>query len=124
MSPANNRHGMRQADLAHVLSLKLPAGKAIVECSILTVIGVRVPDVCWASDAFLAAHGDDTPFMNAPEICIEVLSPWNSRREIDEKTQAYLAAGAFEVWVVGQDGHRRVFTADGEQVSSRFVSEI
>jgi Uma2 family endonuclease len=36
----------------------------------------------------------------APEICIEVVSPSNSVKELEEKKSAYLAAGAEEVWIV------------------------
>jgi len=120
MSPTSNRHGIRQAALACELGARLSGGRPIVECSVLTRIGVRVPDVCWASDAFFAEQGEDV-YTRAPEICIEVLSRWNSRREIEEKKQACLAAGAIEVWIVSQDGARQVFTAAGEQPDSQFV---
>jgi Uma2 family endonuclease len=103
MSPASNLHGRLQARLATELATQLPDGEAITECSILTEIGVRVPDVAWASAAFLEAHGNSTPFPRAPEICAEIKSPSNSDDEIQEKVQAYLAAGAAEVWIVGED---------------------
>jgi hypothetical protein len=35
----------------------------------------------------LAKHGDTTPFPEAPEICIEIVSPSNSDDEIRDKTQ-------------------------------------
>ena len=34
---------------------------------------------------------------------MEIKSPSNSDDEIQEKVQAYLAAGAAEVWIVGED---------------------
>jgi hypothetical protein len=40
--------------------------------------------------------------------------------EIAEKTAAYLAAGAVEVWIVKEDGSIRYFTASGEQAKSGF----
>lgn len=103
-SPASNLHGRLQARLATELATQLDAGEAITECSVLTEIGVRVPDVAWASAAFLEAHGNSTPFPRAPEICVEIKSPSNADEEIEEKIQAYLAAGATEVWIVGEDG--------------------
>jgi Uma2 family endonuclease len=36
----------------------------------------------------------------SPEICIEVVSPANSVKEMREKTDAFLATGAEEVWIV------------------------
>ena len=124
MSPApSNRHGRLQAALVIELSRQLK-GTAISECSVLTRIGVRVPDVVWASSEFMQAFGEITPYTRAPEVCIEVLSPSNVQAEIDEKTAAYLAAGAMEVWIVAEDGTIRYFTAAGEQAKSGFPASI
>jgi Uma2 family endonuclease len=120
MSPANNRHGMKQADIAYMLRSAFPNGRVITECSVLTDIGVRVPDVAWASQAFLAQEGENTPFLRAPEICVEVRSPSNSEREINEKIRAYLAAGAVEVWVADEAGGIKIHGTQGELSSSSF----
>ena len=42
----------------------------------------------------------------APEICVEVLSPSNSKPEMEEKRALYFEAGAQEVWICGLDGKR------------------
>lgn len=119
MSPASNRHGRLQALLAAELNRQLQ-GLVVTECSILTRIGIRVPDVAWASSGFMARFGEITPYTRAPEICVEVMSPTNVRAEIEEKTGAYLAAGAAEVWIVAEDGSVRYFGAAGEQAKSSF----
>ena len=72
-------------------------------CSIQTADGVRVPDVAWCSDEFLTAYGESTPFPKAPEICIEVVSPSNSRPEMERKIGLFLDAGAQEVWLVSRE---------------------
>jgi Uma2 family endonuclease len=120
MSPASNRHGRLQALVAAELLRQLPAGTAITECSILTRIGIRVPDVTWASSEFASAYGEITPFMRAPEICVEIVSPSNVQAEIDAKKNAYLAAGAKEVWIVAEAGSVRYFDAAGEKASTGF----
>jgi len=120
MSPASNRHGRLQAALSAEFTRQLPNGVAISECSILTSIGIRAPDVVWASADFMNAYGEITPYMRAPEICVEIISPSNVKAEIDEKTAAYLAAGAAEVWLVSEQGTIRYFTADGEQPKSGY----
>lgn len=120
MSPASNRHGMRQAALARLLGEQLPLGAVIVECSVLTADGIRVPDVAWASGAFMQRHGDLTPFPQAPEICVEVRSPSNTDAEMAYKTQLYLAAGAVEVWIVDEDGGWTMHDVQGPQGRSRF----
>jgi len=120
MSPANNLHGMRQAEIALTLGTALPHGRVITECSILTEIGIRVPDVAWASADFLTQEETNTPFTRAPEICVEVRSSSNSNREINEKIRAYLAAGALEVWIVDEDGGLKIQSSSGELARSQF----
>ena len=120
MSPASNRPGILQARVASELTRQLSRGEVITECSVLTQIGVRVPHVAWASSEFLDVHGEATPYPRAPELCVEIVSPSNSDAEIGAKAQAYLAAGAQEVWLVSEDGRVRFVDAAGEHQSSRF----
>ena len=124
MSPANNRHARLQGELAFELRRQLPGGVVLTECSLFTTMGIRVPDVVWASSDFLTAFGEITPYMRAPEICVEITSPSNPRGEIEEKTQAYLAAGANEVWIVAEDGTIRYFGAQGETPRSGFPVSV
>jgi hypothetical protein len=42
----------------------------------------------------------------------------NTRPEMTEKTAAYLAAGAKEVWIVGEDGIPEIHTSAGRVVTS------
>jgi Uma2 family endonuclease len=120
MSPASNRHGRLQTFIGAEFLRQLPRGIAISECSILTKIGIRVPDVVWASSDFVAAFGEITPFMRAPEICVEIISPSNVQAEIDEKIGAYLLAGAKEVWLVAEAGTIRYFDSTGEKPRTDF----
>jgi Uma2 family endonuclease len=118
MSPASNRHGRVQAELAGQLREQLRQGCVISECSIFTAIGIRVADIAWASSDFMAAYGEVTPYMHAPELCIEIASPSNPPGELEEKTGAYLAAGAKEVWLVSEAGSIRCFGPAGEKARS------
>jgi Uma2 family endonuclease len=96
--PPSNYHGAMQFTLgARLASL---GGRCFVEASVVTGAGLFVADVAWASPDFMCAHGFQTPFTQAPEICVEVVSPSNSKPELAEKRQAYLATGAEEVWLV------------------------
>ena len=62
LSPSNNRHALLQAFVAGELLRLKPDGTTFTECSIETEIGVRVPDVAWASAEFMKRHGTTTPF--------------------------------------------------------------
>jgi Uma2 family endonuclease len=123
VSPASNRHAILQAFIASELSRCLPSGTAMTECSVETEIGVRVPDVAWASADFIARNGVTTPFAAAPELCIEVLSPSNTAPQIREKAAAYLEAGASEVWLVS-DAAVEIITKDGPRAISAFGVEL
>ena len=123
MSPASNQHGMVQIRIGQRLSSL--GGRAITEASILTAEGVFVADVAWASTAFIAAHRTETPFPNAPELCIEIASPSNSRREMQQKIAAYLSAGAHEVWIVYLQSQRVEFhSATGVIERSSFTVDL
>jgi Uma2 family endonuclease len=124
MSPASVQHAWLQAAVTTELKAQLPDGLAMTECPVLTRIGVRVPDVVWASAEFMKKHQGRSPLPSAPEICVEVFSPGNVKAEITEKTAAYFAAGAREVWHVAQDGSVRFFDRSGEIAQSRFPMQL
>ena len=78
---------------------------------ISTADGVKAADIAWASAAALHALGNRTCFPRAPEICVEVLSPGNTKPEMDEKTALYFDAGAQEVWLCSPTGEMRFLQA-------------
>jgi Uma2 family endonuclease len=121
MSPASNWHGRVQFRVAKRLERELSGGEAFVECSVRTSEGVKVPDVVWQSEGHFSDHGNVTPMPVAPEICIEGLSPWNSRAEMDEKRRLYFEAGALEVWVCDNDGKLEFFGPEGQRELSQLA---
>ena len=121
MSPATNNHGIRQYEVAKFIDSSKKSGKIIIECSIKTRDGVKVADVAWASDQFIAEHGDQTPYDVAPEICVEIVSPSNTTAEMQEKIELYLEQGAKEVWLCNQKGEISYYSQDGEISQSNEV---
>jgi Uma2 family endonuclease len=62
---------------------------------------VRGPDLAFASSRQLPSGPPARGFLDfAPDLCIEVVSPWNTSGEIQEKVLEYLDAGTRLVWVV------------------------
>ena len=104
MTPASNKRGRLQAHIGALLERKLKKGESLAECSVQTTEGVKVADVAWCSKAFIKQHGYETPYTPAPELCIEVVSPSNSKQEMQDKVQLYLQAGAEEVWIAWENG--------------------
>lgn len=123
MSPSSNHHGLLQSEAVYYLRRKISKGRVIVECSIKTDDGVKVADVAWASDEFMRRNGTATPYEEAPEICLEIVSPSNSREEMNEKIQLYLARGAVEVWLCAADGSVTHFAKEGQKSKSSFTKE-
>lgn len=123
MRPASNYHGVLQSRLCQ--RLLVLGGQAIAEASVLTPAGLLVADVAWASTDFMRAHAGETPFTLAPELCIEISSPSNSTKELREKVDAYLAAGALETWIVYPQSRRfEFFAASGRLQHSRFALDF
>ncbi|MCK6623297.1 MAG: Uma2 family endonuclease [Calditrichaceae bacterium] len=119
MTPASNKHGHYQSNIIRYLGQEISTGDLIAECSVQTPEGVKVADVVWLSDQFLKAHGYHTPYMQAPELCIEILSPSNTNEEMQHKMQLYFTAGAKEVWLCDESGQLRFFDPGGELERSR-----
>lgn len=120
MSPGSFRHSQLQGYVAGKLTTQLPHGKVLIKLAVLTEMGVRVVDVAWSSAAYIAAYQASTPASKAPEICVDVRSPFDSAIEIRTRARAYLAAGAEEVWIVSTEGTHQVFTAQNEHHESRY----
>ena len=73
----------------------LPDGRALPETPVLTADGIKVLDVTWISAAYAQELETKKPLVLelAPEICVEVLSPSNSKPEMNEKRALYLRPG-------------------------------
>ena len=92
--------------------------RAVTGISSITGRGIRVPDVAWMPAArWLEAKGQD-PLPFVPDVCVEVVSPSNTRREILMKIGAYLRGGAREAIVVGLKGEVGFFGPAGRREAS------
>lgn len=62
---------------------------------------VRAPDVAFIhSDHLPQSDPAEACWPGAPDLAVEVLSPGDNAREVKEKNDAWLAAGALAVWEV------------------------
>ena len=79
---------------------------------------VLQPDICVICDL---SKLDDKGCLGAPDLVIEVLSPGNSLREIDQKFNVYEESGVREYWVVYPEySHVNIFLLDE---SGKFVGQ-
>ena len=60
---------------------------------------VRAPDVAFVSRERLPQGGLPSGYLEmAPDLAVEVISPSDTDREVQEKTESWLAAGTSQVW--------------------------
>jgi len=107
--PPAASHGGYQFEIGFLLRSNIPTGRVLSECPISTADGVRAADVAWASPDCIAELGNRVCFPRSPEICVEVISPANSKSEIADKMALYFDAGAKEVWTCSPRGLMKFF---------------
>ncbi|MBB5036630.1 Uma2 family endonuclease [Prosthecobacter dejongeii] len=115
----NYGHGFRMAAVSWEIKRLLSKGSASFACPISTTDGVKVADVAWVSKKRLLKIGGRTALSGAPEICVEVISPANTRGEIEEKRRLYFEAGAKEVWICDKKGKMIFFLKEAAEVAAK-----
>ncbi|HEX7998994.1 MAG TPA: Uma2 family endonuclease [Pyrinomonadaceae bacterium] len=108
MSPAGGEHGALAARLTIAL------GKYVEEHDLGEVFGAETgfklasnpdtvlgPDLAFVSNERIPPTGIPVAYWpGAPDLAVEVVSPGNSRRQMEEKVMEYLSAGVKIVWVI------------------------
>ena len=118
MPPPGFSHTTRQSAIfAHLLT-SMPPG-ASVEIAVLTQDGIKGIDVGWISANRVKRGLKDDVLTIAPEICVEVVSPGNTRQEMENKRELYFAAGAEEVWFCDQKGALHFFLKGNEASAAK-----
>jgi len=124
MSPASNEHGIYQAKIITLLSRIMQTGFVISECSVQTPEGTKVADVAWMSDEFIQRNKNTTPFVESPELCIEIISPSNTKAEMNEKKELYFARGCLEFWLCDASGNMKFYKNTGELENSLLFNKF
>ncbi len=126
MSPANLGRSSLQAEVVGLLHALLrqswAGGRVMSECPVVTADGVKVPDVAWLSKAQAEAFAGKAAAPAAPDVCVEIKSPSNSKREMDNKRALYFAAGAKEVWICDEQGALTFWNLTGRIRRSKVFS--
>ena len=73
----------------------------------ITANRVRIPDVC----VIRTSDPDDQVVVQAPILCMEVLSPDDRMSEMQDRVDDYLSIGTGIVWIV-DPWRRKAYTAD------------
>jgi len=124
MTPVKVNHSILQGKIIGRLYQNITGGEALAECAIRTKQGTKVADVAWASDSLLEKIENEVECSIAPEICIEVLSFSNTKREIDEKKVIYFEQGAKEFWICDSFGNISFFVKEGKIERSKMAKNF
>jgi len=125
MSPARLAHGAFQSEIVSILSKLIEQkGRVIIECAIRTRKGTKVADAAWFSKPRWEDVKDEYDAPIAPEICIEVLSPGNTAKEMRDKKRLYFDSGAEEVWFCAENGKLSFYGKIGKLKNSALVPEF
>ncbi len=99
----------------HKLGRVYPADVTFVlEGDPQNIITMRLPDVSFVSAARVKTEERDKYYYQAPDLAVEVISPSEKKKDIEEKLADYLRTGVQEVWQVYPDEQQvRVYTPAG-----------
>ncbi len=121
MSPVKLVHSAFQGEIVYLLRSMMNAGTALVECAVKTKKGTKVADVAWLSEKRYKQNRYKTECEIAPEICVEVLSESNTKKEMKEKQRLYFEQGSQEVWLCKENGDIAFYDPKGLLEKSHLV---
>ena len=113
MSPVKVYHSAFQGEIEHRLRSLLPHGRTLPECAIATPKGTKAADVAWISPERFQIVREEDECSIAPEICVEIISSSDSKREILEKIALYFNQGALECWTCDERGRMNFYAPGG-----------
>lgn len=124
MSPQKVYHSAFQGRLSYLLQSLLGAGETLSECAIATSKGTKVADVAWISNERFEKVKNESECSIAPEICVEIISASNSKKEMEEKKALYLQQGAEEFWLCDEEGNMDFYNKLGQIEKSALVPDF
>ncbi len=105
MAPAGDRHGWLAGNVGYVLRRRL-AGRG---CGVVHEAGVRIDDHNFfvADLVVQCTPPSGRPFVEAPRLMVEILSPSTRQHDRDVKLDAYRALSPVEeIWLVDSERRR------------------
>jgi len=124
MRPLTNLRGIIMGKACDRFHDGRSKGLPMLSCPIATAKGVRVADVAWASRGFLKLHAGEDVFSQAPELCVEIMSPPGHAGEWSEKRNLYFGCGAQEVWLCDERGNIDFHDSEGSMEKSRLFPNV
>lgn len=114
MSPHRSKHSLLQSRIEALMHRLLKGGEPMPECPVDTADNTKQVDVAWASCEKITRHEESISWPEAPEICVEVVSPSNSFPELERKIVLYFERGAIECWICKASGEMAFYSPAGK----------
>jgi len=113
MAPSGYEHGVRTVELTTALHVHIRAQRLGVVCAAETGFllsqdpdTVRAPDIAFVARERVENAGTVKSYwIGPPDLAVEVISPGDTVKEVEEKVAEWLEAGARMVWVVSPKLH-------------------
>ena len=113
LRPITSIRGEYQASIGHLLRQLRPDGVVGIGSPVETRDNTKVADVSWMSRTRHRQLRGASTYTVAPEICVEILSPSNTREEMMGKKELYFDAGAEECWLCDVTGEMTFLSPAG-----------
>ena len=117
--PPSLGHQEAGVTILSLLLTLMKGGKPVYEAGVQTSDGTKIPDIVWVSSERRARRKGSPSLPISPELCVEILSPSNTKREIEEKKALYFEGGAQEVWICDRRGKMNFYAKSGLLRKSR-----
>jgi len=124
MSPASIWHIAFQDHITDMIKSLMKKGRTLQEFPIKTSENVKVADVVWMSAHLFEKVKKEASSPIAPEICVEVMSPGNSKAKMLYKGRLYFEAGAKEFWTCDKKGNITFYNSDGKLKRSVLIPDF
>ena len=123
--PPGAAHSDFQGQIIVTLSRLVSRAHAQPEYPLQTAKGVKGIDTVWVStERCKQKPKTSLVHLLAPEICVEVLLPRNTRKEINQKISLYFERGAQECWICDKTGTMSFSDPGGSLVRSRLCPKF
>ena len=131
MNAASRLHVVVQKRLAAFLEQRL-GGEAMTEMPLEVQVRntnatrLRVPDIVWSAEpGFFDGPPDLKVLPCPPALCVEIKSDSNTLKDLREKRDELLAAGAKEVWFVFPESHLvEFYGSEGKRAVTQFSVDL
>ncbi len=124
MKPVSEIHARLQAKLVDMLNQHLTQGYSFSDFTVKRAEESEVVDVVWISEDRLQQVEAEFVRPEAPEVCVEVISPQETIDQKMDKKKWLFEAAALEVWWCDEEGNMAFFHHKRKLWKSQWIPDF